>query len=74
MAESPANPLPEPGNPPDPDVAAPVTREAVLGAFLRAHRERLAPDDVGLPRGRRRRTPGLRREEVPSLPDSVPHG
>lgn len=45
----------------------PLTREAVLGAFLRAHRERLTPADVGLPPGRRRRTPGLRREEVAQL-------
>ena len=38
-----------------------------LGAFLRSHRERLAPEDVGLPSGPRRRTPGLRREEVAVL-------
>jgi transcriptional regulator with XRE-family HTH domain len=38
------------------------TRE--LGAFLRSRRERLAPADVGLPAGSRRRTPGLRREEI----------
>jgi len=42
-------------------------REAELGAFLRSHRERLLPGDVGLPPGRRRRTPGLRREEVAQL-------
>ncbi|WP_285567791.1 helix-turn-helix transcriptional regulator [Streptomyces sp. RTGN2] len=35
-----------------------------LGAFLRARRRRLAPGDAGLPAGSRRRTPGLRREEV----------
>ena len=35
-----------------------------LGTFLRARRRRLAPDDAGLPIGSRRRTPGLRREEV----------
>ncbi|GGS45051.1 helix-turn-helix transcriptional regulator [Streptomyces griseoviridis] len=35
-----------------------------LGAFLRSRRERLRPQDVGLPTGPRRRTPGLRREEV----------
>ncbi|MFI0980870.1 helix-turn-helix domain-containing protein [Streptomyces sp. NPDC021093] len=35
-----------------------------LGAFLRSRRERLAPADVGLPGSPRRRTPGLRREEV----------
>lgn len=38
-----------------------------LGAFLRSRRERLRPDDVGLPSGPRRRTPGLRREEVAVL-------
>ncbi|MGP3776332.1 helix-turn-helix transcriptional regulator [Streptomyces sp. SDT5-1] len=38
-----------------------------LGAFLRSRRERLAPRDVGLPAGPRRRTPGLRREEVAVL-------
>lgn len=35
-----------------------------LGAFLRSRRERLRPEDVGLPSGARRRTPGLRREEI----------
>lgn len=38
-----------------------------LGAFLRSRRERLLPRDVGLPSGPRRRTPGLRREEVAVL-------
>ncbi|WP_431681463.1 helix-turn-helix domain-containing protein [Kitasatospora sp. KL5] len=38
-----------------------------LGAFLRAHRELLKPADVGLTTTARRRTPGLRREEVASL-------
>jgi len=38
-----------------------------LGAFLRSRRERLQPEDVGLPSGSRRRTPGLRREEVAVL-------
>ncbi|MEV0597826.1 helix-turn-helix transcriptional regulator [Streptomyces sp. NPDC050315] len=38
-----------------------------LGAFLRAHRERRRPEDVGLPRTGRRRTPGLRREELAAL-------
>ncbi|MEV0235854.1 helix-turn-helix transcriptional regulator [Nonomuraea sp. NPDC050786] len=38
-----------------------------LGAFLRTRRERLRPQDVGLPSGPRRRTPGLRREEVAVL-------
>jgi transcriptional regulator with XRE-family HTH domain len=35
-----------------------------LGAFLRTRRERLRPEDVGQTQGPRRRTPGLRREEV----------
>lgn len=38
-----------------------------LGAFLRSRRERLRPEDVGLAPGARRRTPGLRREEVAVL-------
>jgi transcriptional regulator with XRE-family HTH domain len=38
-----------------------------LGDFLRSRRERLSPKAVGLPPGRRRRTPGLRREEVAEL-------
>lgn len=40
----------------------------LLGAFLRTHRERLTPADAGLQGGpARRRTPGLRREEVAHL-------
>ncbi|MFE6091401.1 helix-turn-helix domain-containing protein [Streptomyces massasporeus] len=42
-------------------------RRHELAAFLRSRRERIAPEQVGLPRGRRRRTPGLRREEVAQL-------
>jgi transcriptional regulator with XRE-family HTH domain len=38
-----------------------------LGVALRTWRERLRPADVGLPAGMRRRTPGLRREEVAGL-------
>lgn len=38
-----------------------------LGMFMRIRREALQPEDVGLPRGQRRRTSGLRREEVTSL-------
>jgi transcriptional regulator with XRE-family HTH domain len=38
-----------------------------LGAFLRARREAISPAAVGLPTGSRRRTPGLRREELASL-------
>ncbi|MBB5867464.1 transcriptional regulator with XRE-family HTH domain [Allocatelliglobosispora scoriae] len=40
---------------------------AGLAQFLRTRREALQPEDVGLPRGRRRRTGGLRREEVAAL-------
>ncbi len=42
-------------------------RARELAAFLRSRRERLKPVDVGLPAGGRRRTPGLRREEVATL-------
>ena len=38
-----------------------------FSAVLREWRERLTPADVGLPAGVRRRTPGLRREEVAQL-------
>jgi transcriptional regulator with XRE-family HTH domain len=38
-----------------------------LGDFLRRRREQLSPADVGLPVGGRRRTPGLRRDEVATL-------
>ena len=38
-----------------------------VAAFLRARRARLQPSDVGLPDGIRRRTPGLRRQEVAQL-------
>jgi transcriptional regulator with XRE-family HTH domain len=38
-----------------------------LGTFLRQRREALGPEQVGLPRGGRRRTPGLRRSEVATL-------
>jgi transcriptional regulator with XRE-family HTH domain len=38
-----------------------------LGAFLRARRARVAPEDVGLSGGRRRRVRGLRREELAQL-------
>ena len=44
-----------------------LERHQELAAFLRNRRARVAPEDVGLPRGTRRRTPGLRREEVAIL-------
>ncbi|MFI6512504.1 helix-turn-helix transcriptional regulator [Streptosporangium sp. NPDC050855] len=40
---------------------------ARLATFLRRRRESLQPEDVGLSRGPRRRTDGLRREEVAAL-------
>jgi transcriptional regulator with XRE-family HTH domain len=43
------------------------SRRAELGDFLKARRAGLQPEDVGLPPGPRRRTPGLRREEVALL-------
>lgn len=41
--------------------------QSKLGDFIRAHRERTTPASVGLPAGGRRRTPGLRREELAQL-------
>ena len=49
------------------DAADDVPRLAELADFLRTRREALRPEDVGLPGGGRRRTPGLRREEVSQL-------
>jgi hypothetical protein len=43
------------------------TRRTELAAFLRSRRERISPEDVGLPPGPRRRTAGLRREELAQL-------
>jgi hypothetical protein len=42
-------------------------RREELAAFLRSRRERIMPEQVGLPPASRRRTPGLRREEVATL-------
>ncbi len=39
----------------------------VLGEFLKCRRDGIQPADIGLPAGARRRTPGLRREEVAAL-------
>jgi transcriptional regulator with XRE-family HTH domain len=47
--------------------ATSTARREELARFLRSRRERLTPADVGLPPGIRRRTPGLRREEVAQL-------
>src|SRR3974390_1878784 len=45
----------------------PEKSRSELGDFLRSRREKLTPKDVGLLDGRRRRTAGLRREEVAEL-------
>lgn len=42
-------------------------RRQDIARFLRVRRSRLQPETVGIPRGARRRTPGLRREEVAAL-------
>ena len=39
-------------------------RRQEIADFLKTRRMRRQPEELGLPRGRRRRTPGLRREEV----------
>lgn len=46
-----------------------AVRRKALGDFLRSARGRIQPDMVGLPAGGRRRTPGLRREEIAPLCD-----
>ena len=48
-------------------ILPPARRREELAAFLRTRRARIRPEDVGLPSGARRRTPGLRREEVAQL-------
>lgn len=48
-------------------VDGPMSRAQELADLLRSRRERLQPGDVGLPAGARRRTRGLRREEVAQL-------
>jgi transcriptional regulator with XRE-family HTH domain len=42
-------------------------RRTALAQFLRTRRERVSPDEFGLPMSKRRRTPGLRREELALL-------
>ncbi|MEU8919405.1 helix-turn-helix transcriptional regulator [Kitasatospora sp. NPDC048545] len=63
---------PHPGAPATPvarggSVTPGDARRHELAAFLRSRRERIAPEQVGLPLTGRRRTPGLRREEVAQL-------
>ncbi|MGG1638550.1 helix-turn-helix transcriptional regulator [Paenibacillus sp. NRS-1760] len=43
------------------------TRLQALSSFLKSKRAKIMPEDVGFPIGTRRRTPGLRREEVAQL-------
>lgn len=47
--------------------ATEIGRLKELGQFLRSRRERISPEQIGLPKGSRRRTPGLRRAEVALL-------
>lgn len=49
-----------------------TSQHTELGHFLRSRRERLAPEHVGLPPGVRRRSRGLRREEVAVLANLSP--
>jgi transcriptional regulator with XRE-family HTH domain len=44
-----------------------MAKENALGEFLRARREQVRPEDLGLAAGGARRVPGLRREEVALL-------
>ncbi|UAN47061.1 helix-turn-helix domain-containing protein [Serratia sp. JSRIV001] len=44
-----------------------ISSQKALGAFLRAHRERITPEMLGLPTATRRRTSGLRREELAQI-------
>lgn len=44
-----------------------TNRYIELGHFLKTRRNKVLPNQVGLPDGMRRRTPGLRREEVAQL-------
>ncbi|MFI6651869.1 helix-turn-helix transcriptional regulator [Streptomyces sp. NPDC050529] len=60
--EAPRNPVAD-----VPDATGTEIRRHELADFLRSRRERITPEQVGLVRGGRRRTPGLRREEVAQL-------
>jgi transcriptional regulator with XRE-family HTH domain len=44
-----------------------VARRQELGDFLRSRRAAIKPEDIGIPAGPRRRTPGLRREELAQI-------
>jgi transcriptional regulator with XRE-family HTH domain len=66
-AVAPISPLPERNGKLLPLRNGNELRRRELGAFLRSRRERIKPEQVGLHSIRRRRTPGLRREEVAQL-------
>jgi transcriptional regulator with XRE-family HTH domain len=63
--DSPVAPVPPPA--PAAPIAPQARRRTELAGFLRSRRARISPEDVGMPPGLRRRTPGLRREEVAQL-------
>ncbi|MCX4546221.1 helix-turn-helix transcriptional regulator [Streptomyces sp. NBC_01565] len=52
---------------PESDPSDSQERRRELAAFLRSRRERITPREAGLPSTGRRRTPGLRREELALL-------
>lgn len=65
---------PTPGSqPPDRGTLAEVSRDNELGAFLKARRGRIRPEDVGLTSFGRRRVPGLRRDELARLANVSRH-
>ncbi|MBT2412984.1 helix-turn-helix domain-containing protein [Streptomyces sp. ISL-12] len=53
--------------PPESRTGDPVDNRSDIRGFLTSRRAKLSPERVGLPTGRRRRVPGLRREEVAAL-------
>jgi transcriptional regulator with XRE-family HTH domain len=55
------------GTAPNGTASVASARRTELAAFLRSRRERIQPEDVGLPPGARRRTAGLRRGELAQL-------
>lgn len=61
-----SKPIPDADSHASESQTAPI-RHRVLGDFLRSVRARVSPESAGLPSGTRRRTPGLRREEVAQL-------
>jgi transcriptional regulator with XRE-family HTH domain len=44
-----------------------IAQTVSLGSFIRTRRERISPEQAGLPKGPRRRAKGLRREELAGL-------